>query len=229
MDYSRFTYNLSDLGISGAYIARVIGSHESPGDEYIPGIVESTLSRAADLSDIRGEYRIYKNLSVDYHRGTISVDSQEIFTGMIIASQLRKSSMAAIFLATTGEELANISRSLMEEGDMLAAYIMDVIGSELVESAIESMHNALEEEMAKSGLSVTNRFSPGYCDWDLKSQQYILELMPDNFCGISLTESSLMIPVKSVSGIIGIGKDVSRMPYSCSRCDSENCIYRGRR
>jgi hypothetical protein len=50
--------------------------------------------------------------------------------------------------------------------------------------------------------------------------------MPDNFCGIRLTPSALMDPVKSVSGFIGIGNDVRFNPYTCNLCDMKDCIYR---
>ncbi|MCK7538940.1 MAG: hypothetical protein MZV63_52410 [Marinilabiliales bacterium] len=47
---------------------------------------------------------------------------------------------------------------------------------------------------------ITNRFSPGYCGWDVAEQHKLFSFFKDNFCGITLTESALMNPVKSVSG-----------------------------
>jgi hypothetical protein len=35
-----------------------------------------------------------------------------------------------------------------------------------------------------------------------------------------------MEPVKSVSGVIGIGSEVKFRPYTCNKCDDTNCIYR---
>jgi hypothetical protein len=50
--------------------------------------------------------------------------------------------------------------------------------------------------------------------------------MPENYCGIKLTPSALMDPVKSISGIIGIGKDVKNNPYICRLCNQNDCVYR---
>ena len=47
-------------------------------------------------------------------------------------------------------------------------------------------------------------------------------------CGIRLTDSSLMIPIKSVSGVIGVGTDVRKLEYTCGLCTYENC-YRKRK
>lgn len=51
-------------------------------------------------------------------------------------------------------------------------------------------------------------------------------MLPDRPCGIELTESSLMYPIKSVSGIIGIGSRVERKPYGCTICRNTACYKR---
>ena len=47
-----------------------------------------------------------------------------------------------------------------------------------------------------------------------------------NTCGVRLTDSSLMVPIKSVSGIIGIGEKVRKLDYTCGLCDSKKCFKR---
>jgi hypothetical protein len=63
-----------------------------------------------------------------------------------------------------------------------------------------------------SGLLVVVRFIPGYCNWLLSDQQKLFELIGGNNCGVKLTESSLMILIKSVSGVIGVGAEVKKDP-----------------
>ena len=82
--------------------------------------------------------------------------------------------------------------------------------------------------MAKEGLNITNRYSPGYCGWDVSEQQKLFFLLPENCCGIRLTDSSLMLPIKSVSGVIGVGKTVRKTAYKCAVCDKEDCYLRRR-
>ena len=114
----------------------------------------------------------------------------------------------------------------MKEGDLLKSYVYDVVGSEIVEAAADLMQDELEKAMAVGGRKITNRFSPGYCGWDVVEQHKLFRLIPGNFCGIRLTPSALMDPVKSVSGFIGIGENVKRLPYTCSFCDMKDCLYR---
>src|SRR4030042_6081869 len=114
----------------------------------------------------------------------------------------------------------------MKEGALLKGYVYDVVGSEIVEAAGDLMQNELEKNMLVKGKKITNGFSPGYCGWDVAEQHKLIQLLPDNYCGIRLTDSALMDPVKSVSGFIGIGANVKRLPYTCSFCDMKGCLYR---
>jgi cobalamin-dependent methionine synthase I len=80
--------------------------------------------------------------------------------------------------------------------------------------------------MLEENKLITNRYSPGYCDWPVKDQQKLFSFFPEKFCGIRLSESSLMYPIKSLSGMIGIGSLVSYQLYPCDSCKDENCQYR---
>ncbi len=105
----------------------------------------------------------------------------------IIFGQIKKSDSIAIFLCTAGEEIGNRSRNAMKERDFLRGYVYDVIGSEIVEAAGDLMQADLEKTMLKSGRKITNRYSPGYCGWDVAEQHKLFKLIPKNYCGIQLT------------------------------------------
>jgi hypothetical protein len=122
-----------------------------------------------------------------------------------------------------------MSRRSMKEGDLLRGYVYDVIGSEVVENAVDRMQGELKKTAAAEGQMITNRFSPGYCGWDVAEQHKLFSFFKNNFCAITLTDSALMDPVKSVSGLIGIGRDVNYISYQCHICDNKNCIYRNRK
>ncbi len=81
-------------------------------------------------------------------------------------------------------------------------------------------------EQAARGLKITNRYSPGYCNWPLKDQRPLFAFVGENPTGIALSESCLMHPIKSVSGVIGIGTKARRRAYGCVICQNKTCIYR---
>ncbi len=147
----------------------------------------------------------------------------------IVASALSKSSEIAAFAGTCGQEVEVYSKKLMRDGHSIEGLIADLVGSEIAETIAGFIHTRIEEAMAEKGINITNRYSPGYCQWNVSDQQQLFALLDKNNCGIYLTDSSLMIPLKSVSGIIGIGKEVRNQGYTCSKCDADYCLYRDKK
>jgi len=181
------------------------------------------------LGEVRAEYRLFKNIRFDSDDKTIEVDGVAFAVKPIIFRQIKEAEEVALFICTAGPEIGERSHRSMKDGDLLRGYIYDVIGSEVVESAADRMQEELRMKMAVTEKGITNRFSPGYCGWDVAEQHKLFSFFRDNFCGITLTESALMNPVKSVSGIIGIGQNVRYAPYQCHLCEDKNCLYRNRK
>ena len=154
----------------------------------------------------------------------ISIRNIELNTGTTITNLLKNSVRFAIFAATAGSRFEEMINGIKKEGDMLKIYLMDIVGTCIAEKAGEKMEEFLEKEIGS--LMHTNRFSPGYCGWHLTEQRKIFELLGGSPCGISLSEVCLMTPIKSISGIIGIGENVSRKQYACNYCELETCYKR---
>ncbi|MFC1995291.1 vitamin B12 dependent-methionine synthase activation domain-containing protein [Chloroflexota bacterium] len=72
---------------------------------------------------------------------------------------------------------------------------------------------------------MSRRFSPGYCDWELSQQKMVFRAMNGDFAGIRLTEECLMVPQKSISGIMGLGTCDSNIEnYNpCVTCKERDC------
>ena len=88
------------------------------------------------------------------------------------------------------------------------------------------LHERIIETTELQGLVASKwRFSPGYCDWNVNQQEMIFKILNDDTAGVSLTDDCLMIPGKSVSGIIGIGDAGSHVEdYNpCVTCIKEEC------
>ncbi len=149
--------------------------------------------------------------------------------GKIILRQLRGSEAYALFVCTAGVEYEAYQQRLKTEGDMVRVFIADALGSVIAEKCADQMEVTLQESIDKLGWHHTNRFSPGYCGWHVSEQQRLFPLFDGHTCGITLTDSSLMVPIKSVSGIIGLGKEVRKLEYTCGLCTFEKCYKRKKR
>ena len=146
--------------------------------------------------------------------------------GRIIERQLHGSEAYALFICTSGVEFEAYQQRLKQDGDMVRVFIADSLGSVIAEKCADQMERHLQESIDKLGWHHTNRFSPGYCGWHVSQQQLLFPLFDGHTCGVRLTDSSLMLPIKSVSGLIGLGKEVRRLDYTCGLCNFEKCYKR---
>lgn len=226
MKNSTFQIDFKDLNLTVSAIENVLGYKEGEEREFVTDLISDVLKESGEISNIKAQYTIFNDIRFIVDTRSIVINNIGFQIEKIVFSQIRKSVSAAIFLCTAGKEIGTRSRKAMEERDLLRGYIYDVIGSEIAEAAADLMQDELEKELNTEGLKMTNRYSPGYCGWDVAEQHKLFRLVPDNYCGIRLTESALMDPVKSVSGIIGIGANVKYNPYTCRMCNMKDCNYR---
>jgi len=207
-------------------VLKGLGMKLSDADPYLLNLIGEFISQCMELVTPRAGYLLVEQVKFDVERIKTIVSGTELNTGKIVTTFLKKSNAVVLFSCTCGEGVEKLSKKFMSERLGLEGFIVDLIGSELAESLAEILHNHIEEKLATIGIGVTNRFSPGYCNWPVSDQQKLFSLLKENNSGIQLTPSSLMLPIKSVSGIIGIGVSVKRTDYKCRICKDENCIMR---
>ena len=198
-----------------------------PDDIYT--IVKETMDESAECFDIRGGYQIFDDVSFIEKKRIINVAGVDFNPQNVIYNQLKYSEQIAVFVCTAGDGISQLSKQFMATNDPLKGFIADILGSLVVETAVDMIHINLSDEMSQVGLKITNRYSPGYCGWATQEQHKLFCLLPKEYCGIHLTESALMQPVKSVSGFIGVGFNVKYNQYTCKKCDVKYCVYRNKK
>jgi hypothetical protein len=223
---SSFHINFSELKLDIAAIEKVMGYRDGESEETISDLVEKILKEAETDFKIKAEYKVFPVTKFNENDKSVEINNLVFNIRKIVFGQIKRSDAIAVFLCTAGAETGMRSRKAMREGDLLTGYIYDIIGSGIVESAADLMQDSLREAMASEGRKITNRYSPGYCGWDVAEQHKLFQLMPENFCRIRLNASALMDPEKSISGFIGIGEHVRYNQYTCGLCDMKDCIYR---
>lgn len=221
-----FSFTFQEVAPSKSDILDFIRSSDSDEHHPVNIIIENLLQKLSDHNKITGGYIIKPVSSLDVKSGKLLIDGNILETGSQIAAYLKGASHAALFICTAGDVFTKLSKDFNSKGDYLEAYIVDAIGSLTVENAMDRIQEKLSQSLSGQGLSISNRYSPGYCNWTLVGQQDLFKLIGGNPVGVSLSESSLMDPIKSVSGIIGIGEGVKKRDYGCNICNNKTCIYR---
>ena len=202
-----------DLGISLSEIYEQMGYEQAVPDEATVKETDMIIAEAKGFLRPRFSFFVQRELP-------------DFAIGKIIERQLKGAEAYAFFICTAGVEYEAFQERLKKEGDMVRVFIADALGSVIAEKAADQMELALQENIDKLGWHHTNRFSPGYCGWHVSQQQLLFPLFKGETCGVKLTESSLMLPIKSVSGIIGLGPNVRHLDYTCGLCDFKQCYKR---
>jgi len=225
-DIHEFSFSTSDIVIFPSLITRALGYKNNSVPQPVIHSIEEILAVLSGYLKISAGFRIVNSFEISTNKDSFAIENISFNSGSIITKQLTKSTSLAIFTATAGPLLEQWSKELLKGKDILKGFIIDAIGSEVVESAADLLEIKLQNVIEKIGLKSTNRYSPGYCGWKVQEQHKLFSLLPKSFCGITLTDSALMIPIKSVSGIIGLGNQVKKIDYQCSICDLETCFKR---
>lgn len=219
-----FEFKVMDLDISCDEIQTLakIGDNMPSYTDFLKSELESLNS----IANIEGGYTLLDAIADSEN---IYVQDSIFHVGSEIAKYFNNTSRIALFLCTAGTEITNRINELSAQGDLIGAYLLDILGSVMVENAMDKIQENLKMDLSSNGLQITNRYSPGYCDWKVTGQKSLFSFLPDYFCKVSLNESCLMEPAKTVSGIIGIGKKVCFQKHVCQNCSSFNCMYRNKK
>ena len=220
------SYSFGELTVTQEMVATMMGYGGEHAPEPIPVVINEVLSEAAAFSEISGGYLLVQDFRIPEDKKTIMPGGRLLHTERIIASSLREAETIMIFMCTAGIQYELRSREQLLHGDQIKGYVLDVLGSITVEQALNRLRLYIENKLAPFGLKMTNPYSPGYCGWPVSDQSVLFSFFPAGFAGISLSESSLMSPIKSISGIIGVGEKVKKRAYRCEICDHPTCIYR---
>ena len=147
-----------------------------------------------------------------------------VFFSRDLAKNLSGCHGGVLFAATVG---AGIDRLLARYSvtSPARAVLLQALGAERVEALCDAFCSRLE---AETGMGLRPRFSPGYGDLPLAAQKQIFALLePMRHIGLSLTESLLMSPTKSVTAFVGLTEGKTKKVSKCALCDKKDCVFRG--
>jgi hypothetical protein len=131
-------------------------------------------------------------------------------------------------LATAGAAIEAMARSLVNDHQGASGLFVDAVGTLAAEKAADFIESRIREDFTCQGWHVSRRYSPGYCDWDIKAQKELLACFPDTL-GIELTDSCLMVPEKSLSFLCVLDRqgDFDWVAVgNCRICGRKGCSYR---
>lgn len=209
------------LDISAKAACRYLGLRGAEPDENLLALVEKGLEDFRAAARFSACYLVLpcREVSGGVDFGAFAAPGESL------KRNLRGCDKAILFAATTGVETER-QRRRAELSSMAQAVVLDAIGSAAVEWFCDRLCEGWRQ--INPDFALRPRFSPGYGDLPLETQKNLLTVLDaGRKAGVSLTESLLMLPQKSVSAIVGLGKTGCTARHGdCGACENEDCEFR---
>ncbi len=225
-DINIFAPQYEELNVQIENIIMRMGYEYSECPEEIISVTNQLFRESRFHVQLKAGFRIIEPREFAASKKEMVIGDLTFLIDRMISAHLKKVDTIAIFVCSLGKEYDKWIRSFYDGNDGLNAYIADIIGSETVEAAADWIEEYIRKASEAEGCHITNRLSPGYCNWHVSEQKKLFSLLPESFCGVALTESALMTPIKSVSGIIGIGAETKKLDYQCHICSIDHCYMK---
>lgn len=189
---------------------------------------ENAIEKIIDecLGEINGNLSFnvcYGLFNVDVREDSVGIEKYQ-FKSKALSKNLKDCSIAIIFGATIG---LYIDRLIQKYGRVspTKALVFQAIGAERIESLCDDFYAFIKQEYSDKKLRP--RFSAGYGDFDITAQKEIFALLNcQKSIALTLNDSLMMSPSKSVTAIVGISDYGCDIEGECDSCQKYDCQFR---
>lgn len=141
-------------------------------------------------------------------------------------------SRLVVAVCTVGPAVDRLIDQAQKQRQLFRMMLLHELGAWAVDMVRQEWCRLLEEELQARGLRVSAPLSPGESAWSVKDQAVIFSLLDTARIGVSLSESMIMLPVKSLSLVMGTGAGPLGVEgaSNCDFCSIKAwCAYRHKR
>lgn len=138
----------------------------------------------------------------------------------------------ALFVATLGEQVSAQIARLFDESALAEAWMLDAVASAGADLLAVRLADHFRKALAERRITDVRvlPYSPGYCGWPTRGQRSLFDALRPEEIGVTLNDSCLMSPLKSVSGVLVAGTAETHrfrpdFPF-CAECSTRECDRR---
>jgi len=212
-----------DISVDQLIYSQGFNAQKPPGENTLK-IARAAVERAAQLME---PAYTFKRLPVENCSDTtVNIGNIQFNIG-IYAKLLSPAVEAVVYLTTIGDSFDQKVDELNNTGKYAEAYWLNCAGILALHTVFKRVRDITERMAKAAGYGVGLDISPGtLIGWPLAEQKKLCSLLDSKSLGITITDTAILVPYKSSSGLIGIGPGYSsdKVHPSCKYCTSaENC------
>jgi hypothetical protein len=149
--------------------------------------------------------------------------------GLAVGRVYPRADGLALFVATLGEALPARIRQLFDEDALAEAWMLDAVASAGADLLADRLAERYRQALGARGMGEARvlPYSPGYCGWPTRGQRPLFDALRPEEIGVTLNDSCLMSPIKTVSGVLVAGPGEAHkfrpdFPF-CDDCQTHEC------
>jgi hypothetical protein len=188
-------------------------------------LAESVMETSRDLLAPAVLYRRFPVSELRHER--LLLAGGGYLAGPLIAGQLAKASEVVVAVCTVGNSLSR-QASEKYQADPVRSLALDGLASAAAETLAEAACRRFETMALAENLKASAPLNPGMIGWPLEEgQQQIFAVLDTREIGVTLGSGGIMSPLKSLSLVMGLGREMDPVGQSCDYCSMRNtCRYR---
>lgn len=203
---------------------RYLGYGKNAVDDRTLRMIADSFESLRSSAGKKSVYRIFDLEQPDAETvrfGSLTVKSRNL------GKNLRGCDKIVLFGATLGIGVDQLL-SRKSKTDMAFTVVLQACAAALLEEYCDECQEQIRVQMEKEGRYLRPRFSPGYGDFPMECQRELTRMLDcSRRIGLTVTESLMMAPSKSVTAVIGAGTDPVRChAQGCEACGKKDCMYR---
>lgn len=206
-------------------ILRYLGYKKTQNpEEIILSLIDSCIEELKNTVSMKSTYSIF-DLSVKEY--SVQIGDTFIIESKNLSKNLQECEKIVLFAATLGSQ-PDLLMKRYTFTDMTRVAVLQATAAAIIEEYCDECQRKIEEEQEKNKLYLRPRFSPGYGDFDIKHQQQMISILDcPRKIGLTLTDSFILAPSKSVTAVIGLSRKKKDCHIKgCEVCNQLDCAFR---
>ena len=226
----------TQIKIEKKEVYRYLGYVRVEPEQSVKELVTACIEEMAHVAAPKSQYQIL-DIKVPQKGETMQLGFAEVHSSSL-AKNLAGCEKMLLVGATIGPR-PDLLIQKYSRTDPLKGVIMQAVGAMLIESYLDERNETLRQRMWKEGYRLHPRFSPGYGDFALEYQRDIFRVLDcGSALGLTLMDSLIMAPSKSVTAVIGMeplkGEECQKpythkhipQPDRCAACTNTDCPFK---
>ncbi len=154
----------------------------------------------------------------DVRHNHILLEGGGRITGPLVVEHLAAAEEVTVMLCSIGSRLPDRATEVSDT-HVVRGMALDAVGSAAVHSLAAAACNRVEDDAVERQMHASLPLSPGLDGWPVDvGQRDIFSMIDPREIGVELTSSSQMVPIKSVTVVLGVGAHVTATGQICDYC-----------